>query len=315
MQIESPVQRRVKGTGLGLPLCRRLAELLGGTVTVTSAPGAGSTFTASIPLVYAPAVAPAAADWHLDPQRMPVLVVEDDADTIVLYERFLASAGYQLIPARTIREARDGLAAVRPRAIILDILLRGEHAWELLTDLKRREETRAIPVIVVSTVDDERKGLALGADAYCVKPIDRQRLLQTLTRLTAPDRIRRILVVDDEEISRYVLRQHLTAPEHVVLEAANGAEAVRLARAELPDVICLDLTMPDLDGSEVLRRLRRDPATRNIPAVIVTSKALDEPERRALAALATAVLSKDRLSRDELLAVVAGALGVPGRAA
>jgi signal transduction histidine kinase/CheY-like chemotaxis protein len=314
-QIDSPLQRRVKGTGLGLPLCRKLAELLGGSVSVESRPGVGSTFAAVVPVLYGSRTAPAVAPTDLDPTRMPVLVVEDVPETILLYEKFVAGAGFQILAARTLREAREILAVVRPQAIILDILLGGEEGWTFLSELKRREGTRDIPLVVASTVEDEGKGIALGADAYCLKPIDRHRLLQTLARLTAPETVKRVLVVDDEEISRYVLRQHLITPQRIVSEAATGAEAIRLARAEHPDVICLDLMMPDVDGFAVLQQLKADPATRDIPVVIVTSKHLREDERHELLRLTTAVLAKESVSRDEALAAVEEALRVGGKAA
>ncbi|HYR96515.1 MAG TPA: ATP-binding protein [Candidatus Binatus sp.] len=313
-QIDSPVQRKVKGTGLGLPLCRKLAELLGGAVSVDSTPGIGSTFTAVIPVAYAPALGASPA-WEVDTERLPVLVVEDSADTVLIYDKFLSGAGFQVLPARTLREAREALLAVRPRAIVLDIMLRGEDAWTFLVEVKGRHETREIPIFVVSTVDDERKAMALGADAYWLKPIDRQRLVQTLTRLTAPDSVKRVLVVDDEEISRYLLRQNLAGPHHVVSEASSGADAIRLARAERPDVICLDLVMPDMDGFEILQQLKTDPVTRDIPVVIVTSKHLEEAERRTLLQRASTILAKDAVSRERALSAVEEALRLAGRAA
>jgi CheY-like chemotaxis protein len=169
-------------------------------------------------------------------------------------------------------------------------------------------------VAVITTVDDRAKGFSLGADAYDVKPIDRQTLLQTLTRLVEPERVRRVLLVDDEEISRYVLRQYLTAATHIVTEAVSGAEALSRVRAERPDVICLDLGLPDVDGYEVLRRLRADPRTEQIPVVIVTSTHLEEHERRSLLEQATSILAKDRITREEVTAAVEGALERPERA-
>jgi signal transduction histidine kinase/CheY-like chemotaxis protein len=305
-QIDSPVQRRVQGTGLGLPLCRRLAELLGGRVELDSSPGLGSRFTAVVPLVYEAAVPPT-PEWNVDPDRIPILLVEDSNETILLYERMLGAGEFQVLAARSLREARDALGAFRPRAIFLDVLLKGEDAWTFLTELKRRPDTRDIPVAVVTTVDDQAKAMALGADAFCLKPVDRQRLLQIATRLVAPETVKRVLVVDDEEIFRYVLRQHLMTPRHVIVEASSGGEALRLARDERPDVICLDLGMPDLDGGEVLRRLKADPATRDIPVVIVTAQPLDDGLRRTLV-LAADVISKDAVSRDAALAAVDAAM-------
>ena len=312
-QIDNPIQRHVKGTGLGLPLCRKLADLLGGSVSVESELGIGSTFTATIPIIYESSpLAP--AEWHTDTERIPVLVVEDSAETIHVYERFLGRDMYQVLSARTLREARDALTATRPRAIILDIVLRGEDSWSFLAETKRNPSTSDIPIVVITTVEEERKGLALGADAYIVKPIERAALVETLGRLTTPSTMRRVLIVDDEEISRYVLRQHLISPDHMVREAASGAEGIRLARAERPDVVCLDLVMPDLDGFEVLRRLKADPATRDIPVVIVTSKPLSEEERGRLA-LAADVVAKDGDSRERARAAIERAMDRGGKAA
>ena len=305
-QLDSPVQRKVKGTGLGLPLCRRLAELLGGTVTVESAAGHGATFTATLPLRYA---APAALPkWDLDPERIPILVVEDRDETMLLYERYLLGAGFQAVAARTLREARAALEATRPAAVILDIVLRGEDAWEFLAELKRRPETSQVPVVVASTVADERKGFALGADAYLVKPIDPEALMRTVRDLTRPRGPRRILIVDDEEMSRYVLRQHLLANDRIVVEAETGQEALRRIRDDRPDVVCLDLGMPDLDGFELLRRLKTDAATREIPVVVVTARDLSAGERTVLDELAAGVLSKHALSRESALAMIADAV-------
>jgi signal transduction histidine kinase/DNA-binding response OmpR family regulator len=306
-QLETPLQRHVYGTGLGLPLCRKLAEVLGGRVHVESELGSGSTFTAVIPTIYQEALGPLPS-WEIDPGRMPVLVIEDSSETFLLYEKMLESGGFQALGARTLREARDALASFRPRVIVLDIVLKGEDAWTFLTELKRRSDLRDIPVAVVTAVEDERKALALGADAYCLKPVNRQRLLEVVTRLAAPDDAKHVLVADDEEVFRYVLRQHLIAAHHVISEAATGEETLRRARAEQPDLICLDLGMPDMEGTEVLRRLRSDPGTRHIPVVIVTAMPLDDAGRRQLGALSAHVLTKDAVSREGILHAVDAAM-------
>ncbi|HYJ32092.1 MAG TPA: response regulator, partial [Candidatus Binatia bacterium] len=300
-QIDSALQRKVRGTGLGLPLCRKLAELLGGSVSLQSQPGAGSTFAAVIPVVYAESGGVPHESWQVAPGRTPVLVVEDAPEEALLYEKYLAAAGYQVLHARTLREAREALTIVNPALVLLDVLLRGEDTWSFLTEIRRRPETAETPVLIVSTVEDQAKGIALGADAYLLKPIDRQRLIQQVSSMMGSGLMRRVLVVDDEEISRYLIRQSLAAPDVEVLEASTVTEAMRVASSGRVGAICLDLRMPEQDGEEVLRRLKSDPATREIPVFVVTSKALGEGERERLLQMAAGVISKETLSREPIL--------------
>jgi CheY-like chemotaxis protein len=229
-----------------------------------------------------------------DPLRVPILVVEDAPEDQLLYEKYLKGSEFQVIPARSLEEAQRALALVRPRAIVLDILLGSEDSWGFLAAVKAEASLQGIPVIVVTTVDDRAKGLALGADAYAVKPVDRTWLLRELRQGLVPSR-RRVLVIDDDEIVRYLLRQALY--RHEIVEAVNGEEGLAEARRWPPDVILLDLRMPDLDGTEVLERLAAHESTRDIPVVVLTATQLDEPKRQALAGRTAAVVSKDALAR------------------
>ncbi len=308
-QIDSPMQRRVKGTGLGLPLCRNLADLLGGRVSVTSVLGQGSEFAVEIPIVYCVPEHPPVVDWT-GGGRIPVLVVEDRPETLLLYEKYLIGSRFGMVAARSLREARAALQRVPPRAIVLDILLEGgESGWEYLAGLRHAEATRDVPVMVVSHVEDGAKAMALGAALACVKPIDRGTLIQSLERLVAPEAVRRVLVVDDDEIWRYVLRQSLAATPHVVVEAATGHGGLQCAARDVPDLVLLDLHLPDLDGAEVLRRLAETPATAAIPVVVMTSRRLSEEERRALP-LARAVLHKQEIPPERVRALIDGATGL-----
>lgn len=307
-QIDSALQRQVRGTGLGLPLCRKLAELLGGAVCVRSEVGVGSTFIAEIPVSYSEIAGDTQTSWEPVPGRIPVLVVEDAPEEALLYEKYLVGAGYQVFHARSLREAREALTVVQPALILLDVLLRGEDTWGFLTEIRRRPDTQKTPVLIVSTIEDQAKGIALGADAYLVKPVDRQRLVQQISTMTRTECMRRVLIVDDEEISRYLIRQSLASPNVEVMEAATGAEALSRALSDSPEAICLDLRMPDQDGEEVLRRLKGDPQTCGIPVFIVTSKALGEEERERLLEMAAGVISKESLSRERILARVEEAM-------
>jgi CheY-like chemotaxis protein len=258
-----------------------------------------------------PEPATAAAEWVTDPLRLPVLVVEDSPEEMLLYEKFLKGSGFHVVRAMTTRQARHALGQLRPAAIVLDILLRSEDAWSLLAEIKRDPQTRDIPVLIVSTVDDQAKGLALGAEAYAVKPVERRWLLDRLQALTGRQPVRRVLLIDDDEISRYLVRGWLDDVACTVVEARGGEEGLRRARQDPPDAIFLDLVMPDVSGFEVLERLRSEVPTRDIPVVVVTSKVLEDTERRRLESLRAAAVVSKAADRDaavtQLRSVLVGA--------
>ena len=310
IQLDNPIQRRVKGTGLGLPLSKKLAELMGGTISVQSQPGMGSIFSVRIPRIYreqgmhdeAPPLP------SVDQSRIPVLLVEDEIGTIVLYEKYLKQSDFQLFPVRTLAEARHALDAIHPKAIILDILLRGEDSWLFLSRLKSDRATKDIPILVVTSIEDRQKGFSLGADAYCIKPVDRQWLLTQLTQRTRPMAQARVLIIDDELPSRYVLKTLLRDSEYAVMEAVSGEEGLRMAQAHRPQVILLDLVMPDLSGVEVLAALRSDPTTQAIPVIIVTSQTVGKETLAALLNQAAVFLPKQGLTQYALLTAVRQAI-------
>lgn len=316
-QVDNPLQRRVKGTGLGLSLSRRLAEILGGTLTVTSAPGAGSTFTLTVPAVH-PEVREmqglAERSARLDPERPAILVVEDDRQTLFLYEKYLSHSGFQIVPARTLEDARAVLKRLRPAAIVLDIMLEGEASWALLAEVKSQAETRDIPVIVVTVTNREQKARALGADEFVIKPIDQRWLGRKLATLARRGPISRILVIDDDEVARYMLARLLADGPYEIIEAADGAEGIRLARERQPQLIFLDFVLPGMTAFDVLDELKLDASTRHVPVIIHTSKVLGEVERQRLADDAHAILPKQNLNREVALGRIRDVLAKTGLA-
>jgi signal transduction histidine kinase/CheY-like chemotaxis protein len=315
-QIESVRQKYVKGTGLGLPLVRRLAGVLRGRLELTSAPGLGSTFSAVLPRVYR---GPAEVSFvpevttQLDPTRRPVLVVEDNRETLFIYEKYLKGSTFQVVPARTLQAARQALGRFRPVAVILDVLLEGENTWELLADLKGAEATRDLPVLVVTLVENETKALALGADAFCAKPVERAWLLRHLNAAVRAGAPGTVLIIDDDEASRYLLKGMLGERGLEVVEAPDGDEGLLRAIRHRPRAVFLDLDLPGRNGLEVLGALRAEPATRDIAVIINTSRVLGEEDRRCLAAAgAVAVLSKEHPSREAALARLRDALRAAG---
>jgi signal transduction histidine kinase/CheY-like chemotaxis protein len=326
VQLENPAQRKIKGTGLGLPLCHKLATLLNGKIDLVSQIGIGSTFSVTIPLYHSQVLesqtdreAKPAALWEIDETRIPVLVLEDAPETRLLYEKFLRQSVFQQISANNLGEARRILQQVRPRAIVMDILLRGEDSWSFLAELKAESATRDIPVLVITSLDDERKGLSLGADAYCLKPIGRETLIGHLHALTAAsaeipgaeqalqhgNEQPCILIIDDEPVDRYILVRLLEQQPCIVEQAASGLEGLKILQEIKPDLIFLDLNMPDLSGYDVLNHIKAHPPTRNIPVAVVTSAELDGHQRQELKKKAFALINKVDLSAkavDDLLA-------------
>ena len=302
-QLPSPLQGRVKGTGLGLPLCRRLAHLLGGHVSVTSERGVGSVFSETVVAHFDDGSVKAvqAVDTTVELGRSPVLVLDDDAETRLVYEKHLRDSRYQPLNARNLREARELLKRTRPQAILLDIRLRGEDTWRWLSELKSDPATEAIPIIVATSIDDERKGLALGADAYCLKPLERATLLEKLDAVTG----RRVLVIDDDPAARYLM-QKLLADAHVtVLEAADGRSGLIAARRARPALIFLDLGLPDFSGEEILEALKNDADLHDVPVAIVTASKLSSDERARLGKRAEVVVQKSDLSSERTRAILA----------
>ena len=305
-QVPSPLQRRVKGTGLGLPLCRRLATLLGGDVSVESTAGVGSRFYARVPARFAGAAleddepAAAAAPAQASGVRGPwVLVIEDEPVLRMLYEKYLAGTGFSAVTVASLDNAREILKTGRPSAVILDILLPGEEqqTWRWLAEAKARDDP--LPVIVVSNVEDERKAYSLGADAYFAKPVQPDRLVAELRRVTARADERLALIIDDDEAARYVIRKSLREPMRFE-EARDGASGLAMAGRCRPAVIFLDLFMPGMRGDEVLDRLKADPATAGIPVIVVTSHDVDAVLRARLESHARAILHKRELCAETL---------------
>ena len=299
-QIDGQRQKSVKGTGLGLPLSRKYAQLLGGNVYLKSEAGLGSTFFVAIPInfnresdvVYVPEV-----KRELETDRFPVLVVEDNREALFVYDKYLKNTRFQMIPAKDLKQARQALREFRPTAVVLDVLLQGEHSWELLQELKQNDSTRSIPVFVVTVVDNQEKALALGADGFHAKPVDRTWLIQQLDAVAQRKSGRRVLIIDDDEAARYVVKSALGRAEFSCLEADGGNEGLRRANEQIPDLIILDLAMPDLSGFEVLHQLKQNPRTAHIPVIIHTSKILDSHEQLLLSE-AVAVVPKELRSSE-----------------
>jgi len=303
-QVANPIQSRVKGTGLGLPLSKKLAELLGGEVTVNSMIGHGSCFSVVLPRLYPYGANPDDAEpsWTLDPARVPILSLDDDPAQALTYERILADTHYQLIGVRSIAQAKRALDRFTPAAVVLDIRLEGEEAWRFLIDSKHNETTQKVPFMVVTSTGDERKARNLGADAYLDKPVDPAKFIRTLDELAGTRAVTNVLLVDDEEISRYLVRQLLPRGSFFLHEATDAMAGLDLMRKQSPDVIILDLNMKPIDGFGFLDLLA-DSEHNRPPVIVLSSLVPNDAQKRKLAA-ATEVMSKSDLTTTTLVAAL-----------
>jgi CheY-like chemotaxis protein len=242
--------------------------------------------------------------------HIPVLVLEDNGDAQFVYRQFLSKTKFRVIPAKSAAEARQIIERFQPQAIIMDVLLEAEDSWPFLQEIRRSPATHDLPVIMLSVQENESRAKALGASEFALKPVNRVWLLNRLESLTTPAAAPNILIVDDDEIARYLLRNVLAGVSAEIGEASNGIEALRIVSEKRPKLIFLDLVMPDLSGIEVLDKLRAS-SLRDIPVVLHTSKVLSEDEASDLRSKVLDLIPKS-VTRDELNRRVRDALQKAG---
>jgi len=312
--------QRSEGTGLGLALTRRLVEAHEGRIELESTPGVGSRFTAVLPSAEPGArigsdreTPPVMTETPAAGRPGSVLVIEDDPSAVRLLRAYLAPEGYTVRVAADGEHGLDDARAEAPTAILLDVLLPGIDGWEVLRRLKADPVLRDVPVAIVTVVDEKDVGLALGAVDYLLKPIDRDALLVSLGRLTFTTKMQtrtvRILAVDDEPAALDELEGTLRPAGFEVLRASGGRTGVDRARDERPDLVICDLVMPGLDGFGVVGELKSDPATADIPIIILTGHDLSAADKHRLNGKVLGIVSKGPDAQEGLRAwlVAAGA--------
>ena len=301
-QGDASTARQYGGTGLGLAISRKLAQMMGGDVTVASEQSKGSVFTVRLP---------ASADTSVgDPvdlrgNELPVagriLVIDDDAVARDLVAENLRMAGFSVVAAAGGLEGLRLAKEVRPIAITLDVMMPDLDGWSVLAALREDAELAEIPVIMVTIMDERRRAAELGAVGYLTKPIDRLTLQRMIMRFRAPARPTRILVVEDDELQRARVREWLKGQQWIVQEATNGREALACLQNAKPDLILLDLMMPEMDGFAVVAALQKEAVWRDIPVIVITSLDLDAKDRERLNFGVQSVLVKDTFQPADLL--------------
>jgi PAS domain S-box-containing protein len=315
-QIDSGLARKFEGTGLGLAMVKLLAELHGGCVGVESAAGIGSRFT-----VWLPFRPPEAAQTAINPPAPSIaalasgrtaLVVEDDFKSADLIRLQLEAEGFTVLHAASA-EAALALAVQEPLSLItLDIMLPNMDGWEFLSRIKQVSELKCIPVLIISIVADRNKGFALGAAAVMQKPIARQELYESLVELglfpLSQSKTLKVLVVDDDPKAVELIAVDIMEMASHVLRAYGGREAIDTARLELPDLIVLDLLMPDVNGFDVVAALQERPETARIPILVVTAAAITNADRAKLNGFVSAIMEKGEFDRCRFIAEVRRAM-------
>jgi signal transduction histidine kinase/DNA-binding response OmpR family regulator len=303
VQADSSTSRKYGGTGLGLALTRKFCELMGGSVSVTSEIGVGSTFTITLPLA-PPAVASLSVRAPSAGAPRPILIIDDDPVMQDLIGRALTKEGYAVESALSGEEGLRKAKELQPVAITLDVVMPGMDGIEVLKALEADPATAAIPVILITMSDDREKGFSLGASEFMTKPFNRDRLVSVLERMGVVPSKQPILVVEDDPANRDLIRRLLEKAGWVVEEAENGEAALQRIDANRPSLVLLDLMMPHVDGFDLIARMREREELRAIPVVVITAKDLTEEDRDRVTENVRKVLQKGRYSRDELLAYV-----------
>ena len=312
-QADSSTTRKYGGTGLGLAISQRFCNMMGGDVTVTSEPGKGSVFTMRLPRKVEssrpslseqasslPSLAAAAGDREATQGNM-VLIIDDDPDARALLERFFRDEGF------AVASANDGEAGIaraqelKPVLIACDVMMPVLDGWGVLRRLKADPALAAIPVMMVSILDEKHKGFSLGASGYVTKPIDRRQMLAILGRHQTGTEGGEVLVVEDDADTRQMIRRMLISEGWRVREAEDGQVALDRLAVALPDIIMLDLMMPRMDGFEFLAAMRERPEFHDIPVVVITAADLTDEDHRRLNGGVELVIEKAASGEDDFL--------------
>ena len=289
-QADPSTTRKYGGTGLGLAISYRFCRIMGGDITVESKPGEGSAFALRLPAFakeqdveeILPQPPDLSTEIHHVNRDKTILVIDDDVIARDLMTRFLTRQGFGVVASGSGREVLSLARQWRPIAITLDVLMGELSGWDILAELKADPELASIPVIMISIVDDKDRGIALGADDYLTKPVHPDRLAEILEKFRIDGAPGTVLIVEDDEPSRQLLRRILNRDGWETVEAENAREGLEKVALQMPSLILLDLMMPEMNGFEFIARLRMEDRYRSIPIVVLTAMALNEKEKAHL---------------------------------
>ena len=284
------------------------SEMMGGSINLKSIVDKGTTFTVSIPkTVIDPKKVKEEGDYsHTVNQQeaFTILVIDDDQDAQDLMKKFIKKEKYNILQASSGSKGLEMASQHQPDLITLDVMMPEMDGWEVLTALQNNEETRNIPVIMLSMLNEPDIGFSLGATDYLTKPVDWERLSAILDKHKIQTQSQSILIVEDDDITREMLKKSLEANDFKVVMAKDGKEGLEMVENSKPALVLLDLMMPEMDGFEFAENLRTNKKWLDIPVVVITAKDLTSEEHSKLKGNVEAIMQKGSYSKDELLSEI-----------